>query len=65
MEATKATAHILVKRSQTDPVFQRILVRENEGSLEMYLTHGERFRWVALPETWREQAIEALAIAAK
>ncbi len=47
-------AYILVECRKTDPVFQRILVREGE------YYHPQLFRWVALPEEWERKAKKAL-----
>ena len=53
------TAEILVKANKTDPVSQRILVRDGE------YYHPQLFRWFALPKQWEAQAKKALAAADK
>lgn len=53
------TAYIVVKACKTDPVPQRILVRDGE------YYHPQFFRWMLLPEEWQAEASEALARVAR
>jgi hypothetical protein len=50
------TAHIIVKRTQTDPESQSVLVNDNGE-----FWHNDEMKWCSLPKKWEQKAQEALS----